>query len=91
MPQVVSADATMASTSCLVLASVWTKRKMSAPNSSRQALATRSPLVVVDLGHQHPGALGGEAAHDTPPDAVTAARDDRHLVAQSIRAIAVPP
>ena len=40
--------------------------------------------VVVDFGHQDVGALAGEAPHDAPPDAVTSARHDRHLVAESI-------
>ena len=70
-------------TSSLRLASVWTKRT-SAPNSSWHAAATSCAGAVVDLGHQDVGALGGEPAHNAPPDAVTPARDDRHLAPQSI-------
>ena len=83
MPQICTAAATMAVTSSLALASVCTKRT-SASNSSRQAGGDRLAGLVVDFGHQDPGPLAGEAAHNAPPDAVASARDDGHLAPQSV-------
>ena len=65
VPQVSRATATMATTSSLRLASVWTKRT-SAPNSSRQAPATACAGVVVDLGHAGRGRPRGRTGARCP-------------------------